>query len=79
MDLFKEKLKTMLYGIPSSLGLVEKYLKDEKVLLAGDFFHTKAAKLSAELGIVEIPYYFALIEEALAKVEIRCEKILTVF
>ena len=64
----RDRLKTCLYGIPSTLGIVDKYLEDDKVLLAGDFFHTKTAKMSAEFGIVEISYYVAVVIEAVSKV-----------
>lgn len=67
----KDRLKTCLYGIPKSLGIVDKYFEDDKLLLAGDFFHTKTAKMSAEFGLVEIPYYVAVVIEAIAKVKFR--------
>ena len=47
---------------------VDKYINDAKILLAGDFFHTKASKLSSEIGIAELPYYLAVLEECLSKV-----------
>jgi len=50
------------------MGWLEKYFQDGKIVLAGDFFHTKASKISSEFGIVEIPHYLAAIEESLAKV-----------
>ncbi len=68
LEVLKKKFDGVLYGIPSQLGMVDKYLKDDKVVLAGDFFHTKAARLSSEFGISEIPYYIAIIEETQAKV-----------
>jgi hypothetical protein len=50
------------------MGWLEKYFQDGKIVLAGDFFHTKASKISADFGIVEIPHYLGTIEESLAKV-----------
>jgi hypothetical protein len=50
------------------LGTIQKYFNDGKILLAGDFFHTKASKVGSETGVVEVPYYLSIIEESLAKV-----------
>jgi len=71
----KDRLKTCLYGIPKTLGIVDKYFEDDKLLLAGDFFHTKTARMSAEFGIVEIPYYVAVVIEAISKVKLMAFRI----
>jgi len=60
-------------SLPSFL-VPDKYFEDKKVILAGDFFHTKAAKISSEIGLLEIPYYLAIAEEALAKAHLRQEQ-----
>jgi len=75
LDKMRDRLKTTLYGLPTTLGIVDKYLRDDRVLLAGDFFHTKTARMSAEFGIVEIPYYVAVVIEAVSKAVIKKNEI----
>jgi len=63
-----EELKLKFPVTIGPLSKIEKYFNDGKILLAGDFFHTKASKVGSEIGIVEIPYFLSIIEESLAKV-----------
>jgi hypothetical protein len=44
-------------------------IKSGKLVLAGDFFHTKASLLSSNLAGYSIPYYLSVIEEESAKVK----------
>ncbi len=59
------------YSSIAALIGIQKYFNDGKVVLAGDFFHTKASKIGSEIGIVEVPYFLAVIEESLSKVWIN--------
>jgi len=53
----------------------DKYFTNKNVILGGDFCHTKAAKLSSELGYLEIPYFLAVIEESLSKANLKLNQI----
>jgi len=52
------------------LLLKYKDINPAKFVLAGDFFHSKASKMSSLIGDIPIPYYLSTIEEELAKVNI---------
>jgi hypothetical protein len=63
-----DELKPSFSSFLTKITGIEKYFNDGKIILGGDFFHTKAAKICSSIGVVEMPYFLAVIEECLAKV-----------